>query len=374
MASQPTFSPALRIILLLAGGAIVLWGMSQYAAYVLSVSFAVLIALAADPLVNWLRGKGLGRGAVLAISLVVVYVVLTALGLLLVYGVAQFLRELPTYAQQAQELTAQLQAGLQSLGLESAGSEAIAGQADPSKPLNWFGDLLASLGSAVGNITTLILLTTFLFVDIILWPDRLAETARRGQSYARRLADFMVDLRQYIVVMVIVGACIGALNTVMFYLFDVPYAVLWGVLSGILNFIPFIGFWLGLIPPLILTLLEFGPQRALVLAILYVAINGFVQNVIQPKLVVTRLNLTPFMNLVSATFWPLVLGPAGAIVGVPLTMAVRALILDADPTVRWLADLTSSKLPDLPSQPEPATFDQPHPVAEAPLEPGQRWD
>ncbi len=133
--------------------------------------------------------------------------------------------------------------------------------------------------------------------------------------------------------------------------------LLWGVLSGILNFIPFIGFWLGLIPPAILTLLEYRPADALlVLAILYVAINGFVQNVIQPRLVVTRLNLTPFMNLVSATFWPLVLGPAGAIVGVPLTMAVRALIFDVDPATRWLADLTSSKLPELALTPSPGCW------------------
>ena len=72
-------------------------------------------------------------------------------------------------------------------------------------------------------------------------------------------------------------------------------------------------------------------EFTLVLAIFYVAINGFVLNVIEPRLVVTRLNLTPFMNVASATFWPLVLGPAGAIVGVPLTMAFRSLVLDADP-------------------------------------------
>ncbi len=358
MTSSGGFSPAFRIILLLAGGAIVLWGMSQYADYILSITFAILIALAADPLVNRLRRRGMHRGAVLAIALALVYGALALLGLLLIYGAAQFLTELPTYTQQAHDLTAQWQAALQNLGLESAGSQALASQANLAKPLNRIGDLLASLGSIIGSVTTLILLTTFLFVDIVLWPGRLAETAQRGHSYARRLAEFMVDLRQYIVVMVIIGTCIGALNTVMFYLFDVPSAVLWGVLSGILNFIPFIGFWLGLIPPAILTLLEFGPQRMLFLAILYVAINGFVQNVIQPRLVVTRLNLTPFFNLVSATFWPLVLGPAGAIVGVPLTMAVRALILDADPATRWLADLTSSKLPALPAPPESVALDE----------------
>ena len=361
MTTTPTLSPALKIVLLLAGGAVALWGMSQYADYVLSVAFAVLIALAADPLVNRLRRKGLGRGLILAIVLVLVYVALALLGLLFIYGAAQFLKQLPTYAQQAEQSTAQLQASLQSLGLDSAGAAALAGQVDPSRALDAIGKLLSSLGGIIGNIITLLLLTTFLFVDIVLWPGRLEEVARRGHGYARRLMTFMIDLRQYIVVMVIVGTCIGALNTVMFYLFGVPLPVLWGVLSGILNFIPFIGFWLGMIPPATLTLLQYGPERMLVLVILYVAINGFVQNVVQPRLVVTRLNLTPFMNLVSATFWPLVLGPAGAIVGVPLTMAVRSLILDADPATRWLAELTATRLPD-----EPAASGQPQQGGGAP--------
>ncbi len=358
MTSSSVFSPALRIILLLAGAFIVLWGMSQYAAYILSLTFAFLIALVADPLVNWLRRKGMHRGAILVITLVVVYVVLALLALLFIYAGAQFVSELPAYTQQAQELVAGWQASLQSLGLASAGSAALASQADPSRPLNWIASLLTSLGSLVGSFVTLLLLTTFLFVDIVLWPGRLQETARRGHSYARRLMEFTIDLRQFMVVMVTVGACIGALNTVVFILFDVPFALLWGVLSGILNFIPFIGFWLGLIPPTVLTLLSHGPERALFLAILYIAINAFVQNVIQPRLVLTRLNLTPFTDLVAVTFWPLVLGPAGAIVGIPLAMAVRALILDIDPATRWLSGLTSSKLPEQPAPPEPPATEQ----------------
>lgn len=358
MTSESALSPALRIVLMLAAAAVALWGMSQYAAYILSITFAFLIALVADPLVNWLRRKGANRGVILLITLVVVYVVLALLALLFIYAGAQFLHELPAYTQQAQQIVARWQASLQSLGLESAGSAALVSQADPSRPLNWIASLLTSLGSLVGNFMTLILLTTFLFVDIVLWPGRLQETARRGHGYARRLTEFTIDLRQFMVVMVTVGTCIGALNTVVFILFDVPFALLWGVLSGILNFIPFVGFWLGLIPPTILTLLAHGPERALLLAILYVAINAFVQNVIQPRLVLTRLNLTPFSDLVAVTFWPLVLGPVGAIVGIPLTMAVRALILDVDPATRWLAGLTSSKLPDLPPAPDTAETGQ----------------
>lgn len=99
MTSSPVLSPASRIILLLAGGAVALWGMGQYVDFILSLTFVILIALAADPLVNWLRRKGLGRGAVLAIAVLAVYAALELLALLFIYTGAQFLKQLPTYIE-----------------------------------------------------------------------------------------------------------------------------------------------------------------------------------------------------------------------------------------------------------------------------------
>jgi predicted PurR-regulated permease PerM len=154
--------------------------------------------------------------------------------------------------------------------------------------------------------------------------------------------------------MVILGAAVGAANTVFFYVTGVPMPLLWGVLSGILNFIPFIGFWFGLIPPALLTLLAYGPAHMLVVVAVYILINPTVQNVIQPELAVSRLNLTPLMNLLSCTFWPIVLGPVGAIIGVPLTMSIRTLLLDVDPTTRWLADMMCTTIPNpAPAAPVP---------------------
>ena len=94
------------------------------------------------------------------------------------------------------------------------------------------------------------LILVFLFVDLsFCFPGRLAWQGAHGSAYARRVGGFTGGLRQYIVVMVIMGTAIGALNTLLFFLLGVPMPLLWGVLSGILNFIPFIGFWIRLIPP-----------------------------------------------------------------------------------------------------------------------------
>lgn len=340
------WTPAMRILVMLAGASVALWGMGNFADYINSAFLAILVVLACGPMVDWLRGRHLPNWATLLITLVIVIIILVLFVLFLVFATAQFVQTLPTYKEQAQTSAQQVQAWLESMGFDAAGSAAVAGQADTSWVFDLAATFLAALTKALGNASTMVMLMIFLFVDVILFPGRLAWQGMHGSSYAKRVSDFTGDLRQYIVVMVIIGTAIGTLNTIWFYFMGVPQALLWGILSGILNFIPFIGFWFGLIPPAILTLLAYGPQQMVIMAVGYILVNATVQNVIQPKLVVSHLNLTPFMSLLSATFWPLVLGPLGAIIGVPLTMTVHSLVLEPDPSTRWLAAMMRAKTPD----------------------------
>lgn len=346
MNSTTGLTPTARILLLLAGASVTLWGMSNYAAYINSAALAVLLALAFGPLIDWLRRSKLPNWASLLITLAVAVVVLGALGFFFVYSAAQFAFLLPTYKEQAEALVQEASAWLQSIGLDAAGSGALGSSLDPSAPLDFVSSLLSGLSELLGNTVTMILLMVFLFVDVILFPGRLAWHAANSSQYAQRVREFTGDLRQYMVVMVILGVIVAACNTVLFWLVGVDLPLLWGVLSGILNFIPFIGFWFGLIAPAVLTLLESGLWMMLLMSAVYILINAVISNVIQPKLVVVRLNLTPFFNLVSCTFWPLVLGPAGAIIGVPLTMGVYSLLLNVDPSTRWLANLMGATLPE----------------------------
>ncbi len=346
MNTTSTGSPALRILIMTAGATVALWGMSTYAGYINSAMLAVLIVLACGPLVEWLRRRSLPNWATLVVTLFVAATALAIFFLFLIFATAQFVQSLPTYQDQAQAMVQQVQARLVAMGLDPAGSTAVANQADPSAALDLTKNFLAALAGTLGSLSTLVLLMIFLFVDVILFPGRLAWQGQHGSSYAARVSEFSGNLRQYIVVMVIIGTAIGTLNTIWFYLLGVPMPLLWGVLSGILNFIPFIGFWFGLLPPAILTLLAHGPERMLLMAAGYIVVNAAVQNIIQPRLVVTHLNLTPFMSLLSATFWPLVLGPVGAIIGVPLTMGVQALLFDADPSTRWLAAMMTATRPE----------------------------
>ena len=130
----------------------------------------------------------------------------------------------------------------------------------------------------------------------------------------------------------------------------VDFPVLWGILAFLLSYIPTIGFWLALIPPVFLTLLESGVTSAIIVFFGIVLINGFAENVVKPKYMGQGLDLSPFTVVFSVIFWAAILGPFGAILAVPMTMAFKMLILEYDPANKWLADLMSAQpheAPDL---------------------------
>jgi predicted PurR-regulated permease PerM len=92
-------------------------------------------------------------------------------------------------------------------------------------------------------------------------------------------------------------------------------------------------------------LLLSGPVTALVVFLGIMMINGFAENVVKPKYMGEGLNLSPFMVIFSVFFWGVVLGPIGAIIGVPMTLLFKELVLKADDRNSWIATLMSSNKP-----------------------------
>ncbi len=148
----------------------------------------------------------------------------------------------------------------------------------------------------------------------------------------------------------------AVIDTIELQLMGVPGAFVWGVLAFITNFIPNIGFIIGLVPPALLALLEGGVWKMLAVIVVYCAINFVIQSVIQPKYQADALNLGVSLTFLSLVFWTFVLGPLGALLALPMTMLVRALFVDADPTVKWVGPLLSLDVPegDPPGEPEQA--------------------
>ncbi|GAA3159555.1 hypothetical protein GCM10020255_041930 [Rhodococcus baikonurensis] len=137
--------------------------------------------------------------------------------------------------------------------------------------------------------------------------------------------------------------------------------VLWALLSFITNYIPNIGFVIGVIPPALLGLLQGGPWLMLWVIVVYSVINFVIQSIIQPKFVGDAVGLSVTMTFLSLVFWSWVLGALGALLAIPLSLLVKAVLLDIDPATRW-ADILISGPRDMPKEEpeEPEKPQRPH--------------
>jgi AI-2 transport protein TqsA len=96
---------------------------------------------------------------------------------------------------------------------------------------------------------------------------------------------------------------------------------------------------LGLVPPALLALLQGGVRQALLVIVAYSVINLVVQSLVQLKVVGDAVGLSVTLTFLSLVFWSYVIGPLGALLAVPLSLFVKALLVDADPASRWLDPL-----------------------------------
>ena len=94
--------------------------------------------------------------------------------------------------------------------------------------------------------------------------------------------------RSYLLVTTVFGGIVAAIDAGFLWLVGVPLPLLWGLLAFITNYIPNVGFIIGVIPPALLALLEGGPQLMLLVIVAYSVINFIIQSVIQPKILATR--------------------------------------------------------------------------------------
>jgi len=160
--------------------------------------------------------------------------------------------------------------------------------------------------------------------------------------FVQAMSTFAVGVRRYWVVATVFGLIVAALDVVALLIIGVPLALVWGVLAFLTNYIPNIGFVIGLVPPAIMALIEGGWWDALWVVIAYSLLNFVIQAIIQPKFTGQSVGVTPFISFLSLLFWVWVLGWFGALLALPATLLVKALLVDADPRARWINLLVAS--------------------------------
>jgi predicted PurR-regulated permease PerM len=118
-------------------------------------------------------------------------------------------------------------------------------------------------------------------------------------------------------------ALLGSLSAVALLLFDVPYALLLGLLAGLTQVIPYVGAWLAGIPAVTLAYLAGGPRHAAQVAAVYVVLQEVAGVVLVPLVMRSTVRLHPLLTTIALLIGAALLGLAGAVLAVPLTAALQ---------------------------------------------------
>jgi predicted PurR-regulated permease PerM len=339
MAADPLISSVPRWLLLLGGLAaatVAVGGLRAVAWLVAPVFLALVVVVGLAPVQSWLRRLGAPRWLATTVLLLLVWTVLLAFVGLLVVSVAQFAALLPDYSGQAEVLLNGVVADLNDAGLVSGQVSDLVQQIDYGQFVGLATGLLGRLTSTASTLVLLLSALVFMSIESSGFPRRLALVGAERPHLPVAMSLFAQGTRSYLLVSTVFGAVVAVGDGIALMIIGVPAAALWGVLAFITNYVPNIGFVLGVGPPAVLGLLAGGWGDFVAVLVVYSVLNFVVQTLIQPRFVGDSVGLSMTVTFIALLFWGWVLGALGALLAIPLTLLVKALLVDVDPRGHWL--------------------------------------
>lgn len=336
---QPAMPRGLVVILALTGLLVSMLALRQFSGVVAPVLLALVLTIAMHPLTGRFVRWGLPKWLATALTLLSTFAIIVALAVSIAYAIARLGTLLPRYEHRFAGLLADLREWLATLGIGSDQLRTVLDQINFGHVAGTVASLLLGLVDAFSNLVFLFLIVLFMGIDAARFPDRMRATGARRTALVTALAGFARGTRRYLFVATVFGLIVAVLDGLLLWLLGVPLATLWALLAFVTNYIPNIGFVLGLVPPALLALLEGGPDLMIIVIVAYIVINFVIQSVIQPKYVADAVELSLTVEFISLMCWTFVIGPLGAVLAIPLTLLAKAVLLEADPDTRWISPL-----------------------------------
>jgi len=335
--------PRALVMLLGTASAFLVLGGIHLTAWLIGPAFlALIIVIAISPVQSWLRRRGWPSWLTTLVLVVLVVGLLLLVAVVVVASIARLAALLPQYTERGNSLLDGLAGSLQNYGVDPAQLKDAVSSISPAAVVGLIGTFLAGLAGLASSLVFLLCLMLFLSIEAGGIDQRLAAVATDRPDLERALLAFAHGTRTYLVVTTVFGLIVGVLDGVALALIGIPLPVLWGLLSFVTNFIPNIGFVIGLVPPALLALLTGGVPELLLVVGVYCVLNFVIQSLIQPRFVGDSVGLAMTTTFLALVFWTWLLGPLGALLAIPATLLAKALLVDVDPTARWAVALAGS--------------------------------
>ncbi len=302
--------------------------------FLLSLFISVILAAP----MGWLKRRGVPPMLAIGIISLGLAALGLLLGALLGHSLTAFSENLPEYQQRLRQMVYGALDWLSGIGIDTSHA-AIRKVIDPGAVMGFANGLVGALGNGLSHVFLILFTVFFMLLESWNLPAKFeamgSEKARRALD---RIGQVIQSTKEYTSIKAIMSLATGLLIWIGCRLIGLDFAVLWGFLAFLLNFIPTIGSIIAAVPAVLLAVVQLGPGPALLVALLYLGVNTLIGNLIEPRYMGQRVGLSTLVVFLSMVFWGWLLGPVGMLLSVPLTM-VGKFAAEANEQTRWLAIL-----------------------------------
>ena len=301
---------------------------------------SVLLSFVLAPLVDFLLTRHVPRALGALVAVVLLTGVLGFLTYVSYNRAFDFIHDLPHYKNEIQWLVGRFTRQAETI---TKSTETVLEENKEEKNVvtvrqasNWT-DVLGPYASAVTETVLTITFVPFLVYFMLSWQDHVRSASvmlfkmeNRNTAYVM-LGLIAAMIRSFIVGNVLIGLFLSGGSVVVFGLLHLPYFYFFGVMSGFLSLVPYLGVILALVPPLIGGL---GHVTTAEMALIIVAVFGLhlaAMNVLYPKILGKRLQLNPLAVTMSLLFWGWLWGAMGLVLAVPIMGAAKIVLDHVEP-------------------------------------------
>ncbi|MCL1064031.1 AI-2E family transporter [Shewanella benthica] len=324
---------------------VILAGVKAASPIVVPFVLSAFIAVICNPVIGAMTRFKVPRS--LAVLLLMVFIVMMGLWLAQIVGssINEFSSQLPHYRDQLVEQFGWIVQKLQTLNIIIT-KEQILAYFDPGIALSMTTNMLTGVGGVMANLFLIILTVVFMLFESQTLPRKLHFALDDPEMRMQQIDKFLHSVNQYMVIKTLVSLATGVIVGFGLAIIGVDYALLWGVIAFLFNYIPNIGSIIAAIPSVLLAFIQLGPAAAGATALLYFGTNMVMGNVIEPRYMGKGLGLSTLVVFLSLIFWGWLLGSVGMLLSVPLTMIVK-IALESSQGGSWLAILLADDVDDV---------------------------
>lgn len=318
------------------------------------LALTVLLAFVLAPIVRALRRVGIPRVVGVLTAVLAAVAVIVMVGFVMARQLTELATDLPMYqyelgrkissisasgglldrfqdmlrnlADRAEEATAP--APEPTISADPVRPLPVEVRVPPPRPFQMLRSVLEPLLYPLATFGIIIVLVVF----VLLYREDLRDRVIRlvGAHDLQRTMAAMDDaayrLSRFFLAQTAMNAAYGVAITIALFFIGVPQPVLWGIIAGLMRFVPFVGTIVAVAPPLLLALaVEPGWTMPVLVLILFAIGEGMMGQVFEPLVFGRSTGLSPIAVIAAATFWTWLWGPIGLVLAVPLTMCLVVL-------------------------------------------------